>query len=428
MRRFIALIAFLIAAATAPALAQTADTPPPQTLLVGARILNQAGDGWIENNAVLVIGARLAAIGPAEKIKPKTKTTVIDLAGLSLVPGLIDLHTHLLLHPYDEASWNDQVLSESLGLRTARAVAQAKATLDAGFTTIRDLGTEGAGYADVGLRDAIQRHIIPGPRMFVATRAIVASGAYGPAGFDPRWTMPKGAQIADGVAEIRKVVRQQIAAGADWVKVYADYRRRPGDPSTPTFSQAELNALVDEAHAAGRPTSAHATTDEAIRRAVAAGIDTIEHGTFATDQTLRLMKDRGVVLCPTLAASEAMATYSGWTPGAPEPARIVEARQLMKRALRSGVTIACGSDAGVFSHGDNAREIELMVDYGMSPQAALASATSIAANTIGRKKELGSIATGFIADLIAVEGDPLTDPGALRNVRMVLKAGVRVAP
>src|SRR4029079_12580900 len=194
--------------------------------------------------------------------------------------------------------------------------------LEAGFTTVRDLGTEGAGFADVALRDAIARRMIPGPRMFVATRALVASGAYGPAGFDPRWEIPKGAQVVDGPDAVRRAAREQIAAGADWIKVYADYRRRPGGASTATFTQEEMAAAVDEARTAGLPTAALASTAEGMRRAVLAGVATIEHGTGSTDEVLTLMKQRGVVLCPTLAASEALVRYAGWKPGEPEPERL----------------------------------------------------------------------------------------------------------
>jgi len=392
-------------------------------VLTGARVLAPEGDRWLAGQAVVVEDGRVAAITPAESLGPAADTQVLDLNGLSLIPGLIDLHTHLLLHPYDETTWADQVLRESLGLRTARAVTHAEATLRAGFTTIRDLGTEGAGYADVGIRDAIDLGVIPGPRVLAATRAIVASGSYGPAGFDPRWAMPVGAQVADGVAGVRRAVREQIAAGADWIKVYADYRRGADARATPTFSQAELDALVDEANSAGRPVAAHASTDEGIRRAVLAGARTIEHGTGASDATLRLMAQRGVILCPTVAASEAVSKYAGWTPPEPEPARLRASKDLVRRALAAGVTIANGSDAGVFTHGDNAHEIELMVGSGMSPGGALAAATTIAADVLGMGDRLGRIAPGFEADLVAVEGDPLADPSALRRVRVVMKAG-----
>ena len=395
-------------------------------LLTGARVLDSDGEGWLEDQSVFVAGGRINLIGPEDRMRLADDVRFIDLEGLYLLPGLIDLHSHLLLHPYDETAWNDQVLRESLELRTVRGVAAAQATLRAGFTTLRDLGTEGAAYADVALRDAIEQGIVPGPRVLASTRAIVAVASYGPSGFDPRWKMPKGAQEANGVAGVRRAVREQVAAGADWIKVYADYRRRPGAPSTPTFSQEELDALVDEATDAGVPVSAHASTDEGIRRAVLAGAKTIEHGYSASREILELMRSRNVVLCPTLAASEAMAIYGGWKPGTPEPDRVRESREMFQRALEVGVTIATGSDVGVFSHGDNAREVELMVTYGMSAVDALRATTSVAAKVIERGDDLGRVAEGFVADLIAVRDDPLQDPAALRNPSFVMKEGVVV--
>ena len=392
-------------------------------LFTGAAVLDPAGERLLEDHAVLVRGGRIVAVAPLATIDAPSTARRVALDGLTLVPGLIDLHTHLLLRPYDEATWNDQVLKESLELRTIRATTAARATLEAGFTTIRELGTEGAAYADVALRDAIARNIVPGPRIFAATRALVATGCYGPSGFDPRWNVPKGAQTADGVDGVRRAVREQIAAGADWIKVYADYRRRPGDSATPTFSQSELNAIVDEARSAGLPVAAHAVTDEAISRAVRAGVATIEHGTNASDKVLSLMRERGVVMCPTLAASEAMARYSGWKPGEPEHPRIKASREMFARLRESGVTIACGSDAGVFAHGDNIRELELMVAYGLSATAALQSATTVAAAVLGEENDLGRIAEGFKADVIAVRGNPLKDPSVLRRPTVVVKAG-----
>ena len=422
LKSIVCVMAFVVTASWLPgAFAQS-------LLITGARVLAPTGDRLLEGRVVLMRDGRIVEIAPGATYDKPADASVIDASGLTLIPGLIDLHTHLLLHPYDEASWNDQVLRESLALRTARAVAQAKATLYAGFTTIRELGTEGAGFADVGLRDAIAQGIVPGPRILAATKAIVATGAYGPAGFDPRWTgtMPKGAQMADGVAGVRKAARQQIAAGADWVKVYADYRRRPGDPSTPTFSLDELKAIVDEATSAGLPVAAHASTNEAIRRAVLAGVKTIEHGYEASSDVLKLMRDHGVALCPTLAASEAVARYGGWTPDKPDDPRIAQAKALMQRALASGVIIANGSDAGVFSHGDNAHEIELLVDYGMTPAQALAAATSVAAGVLGESDSRGKVAAGYIADLVLLEGNPLEDIHALRNVQLVFKNGAVV--
>jgi len=385
-------------------------------VLEGARVLAPDGASWSERAVVVRDGRIASGTGPGAGAR-------VALTGMYVVPGLIDLHAHLLLQPYDETSWNDQVLKEQLELRTIRAVVAAERTLAAGFTTLRELGTEGAAYADVALRDAVELGLIPGPRILAATRALVATGCYGPSGFDPRWDLPKGAQVADGPVGVRVAVREQIAAGADWIKVYADYRRQPGGPSTPTYSLEELQAIVDEATSAGLPVAAHAVTNEAIRRAVTAGVRTIEHGYEASAETLALMKSRGVVLCPTLAASDAIARYSGWNGEEPLHPRVEASRAFFRRALDSGVTIACGSDVGVFAHGDNARELELMVAYGMSEQAALRSATSVAAEVIGLGAELGRVEDHFIADLLVLRADPLADISALREVVLVIQAG-----
>jgi imidazolonepropionase-like amidohydrolase len=398
---------------------------PAPLLLTGARVLDPTGDHLLDGQDVLIENGRIAAIGAAGTLQSPAGAQTINLAGLTLIPGLIEMHSHLLLHPYDETPWDDQVLKEPLELRTIRAVVAAKATLEAGFTTVRDLGTEGAGFADVSLRDAIAQGMIPGPRVFAATRAIVATGSYGPSGFDPRWEIPKGAQVVDGPVEMRKAVREQIAAGADWIKVYADYRRRPG-VTTPTFTQEEMAAAVDEARSAGLQVAAHAYTEEGIRRAVLAGVSTIEHGTNVTDELLALMKQKGVALIPTLAASEAVSRYAGWKPGEPEPARVKEARAMFARAMKSGVTIANGSDVGVFAHGKNARELELMVAYGMSPKEALRAATVTAATVLRKDKELGRIAPGYLADLVAVRGDPLADISVIERPDLVVRDG-RVA-
>ncbi len=395
---------------------------PRLLVLTGAKVLDPADGVVREGLQVVIADQRIVEVASAPKVD-ESQVVRMDLTGLTLLPGLIDLHSHLLLHPYNEAPWEDQVLRESLELRTVRAVAAARATLEAGFTTLRDLGTEGAGFADVALRDAIAKGIVPGPRVFATTRAIVATGCYGPSGFDPRWEVPKGAQEATGVDGVRRAVREQIAAGADWIKVYADYRRRNGQPPTPTFSQDELNAIVDEATSAGLPVAAHAFTDEAIRRAVLAGVATIEHGFNASDEVLGLMRERGVVLCPTLTAPESVARYGGWKPGMPDDPRIKEAKEMFARALRSGVTLACGSDVGVFAHGENTRELELMVAYGMSPLEALRAATTTAAKVLRREKDLGRVAQGYVADLIAVRGDTLADLVTVRKPVVVLKEG-----
>ena len=422
MRRIALLlggIALLVAG-----LAFAAPAPPP-LLLTGARVLDPAGERLLDSRDVLVENGRISAVGAAGTLQTPAGAQRIDLSGLTLIPGLIEMHSHLLLHPYDETPWDDQVLKEPLELRTIRAVVAAKATLEAGFTTVRDLGTEGAGYADVSLRDAIASGMVPGPRVLTSTRALVATGSYGPSGFDPRWDIPKGAQVVDGPVEMRKAVREQIAAGADWIKVYADYRRRPGI-TTPTFTQEEMAAAVDEARSAGLPVAAHAYTEEGIRRAILAGVKTIEHGTGVTDELLALMKQKGVALVPTLAASEAVSRYAGWKPGEPEPQRVRESREMFARALKSGVTIANGSDVGVFAHGKNARELELMVAYGMSPGQALRAATVTAAAVLRKDKDLGRIAPGYLADLVAVKGDPLAEISVIEAPVVVVKDG-RVA-
>jgi imidazolonepropionase-like amidohydrolase len=425
LKAFGAALSLLLLAAS---LAIAAPAPPPPLLLTGARVLDPAGDRLLDGRDVLIEGGRIAQIAAAGTIQaPNAKR--LDLSGLTLIPGLIELHSHLLLHPYDETPWDDQVLKESIELRTIRGVLAARATLEAGFTTVRDLGTEGAGFADVALRNAIASGLIPGPRVFTSTRALVATGSYGPSGFDPRWDIPKGAQVVDGPDAMRRAVREQIAAGADWIKVYADYRRQPGGPSTPTFSLEELKAAVDEARSAGLPVAAHANTEEGIRRAVLAGVATIEHGSGATAELLALMKQKGVALCPTLAASEAISRYAGWKPGEPEPARVRDSREMFARALKSGVIIANGSDVGVFAHGKNARELELMAAYGMSPKEALRAATATAAAVLRQDKELGRLAPGYLADLVAVRGNPLEDVAILEKPVLVVKGGqVAVSP
>jgi imidazolonepropionase-like amidohydrolase len=371
---------------------------------------------------VKVIDNRIVEVGPTSSIKYSSDATILKFDKCTIMPGMIEGHGHLFLRPYNEMDWNDQVLKESDVLRTVRATTHAFKTLKAGFTTFRDLGTEGAGYADVGLKQAIDQGIISGPRMIVAGRAIVATGSYGPNGYDTDSNLMLGAEPADGNDLIR-VVRDQIGKGAEIIKVYADYRWGLKSLPQPTFSIEELKLIVETAKSSGRPVVAHATTAEGMRRATLAGVETIEHGDGGTAEVFALMKQKGVALCPTVAAGHAVSQYKGWKPGTlPEPARVQLKKETFKLAIKSGVTICAGGDVGVFAHGDNARELEMMVDYGMNPLDVLRTVTSVNAK-IFHQDELGRITAGRLADIIVVRGDPSHQISNLRNIELVMKDG-----
>jgi imidazolonepropionase-like amidohydrolase len=389
-------------------------------VLKPARVFD--GETLHEAWAVRVRGDRIEAAGPLASIDT-AGAKAIELPGATLLPGLVEGHSHILLHPYNETPWNDQVAHEGLGLRVARAVNHLKATLMAGFTTVRDLGTEGAGYADVELKQAVNQGIVPGPRILASTRAIVATGSYAPKGFALEWRVPQGAEEADGVDSLIRVVRDQIGHGADWIKLYGDYRWGAGPGARPTFSLEEMKLAVETARSAGVPVSVHAGTPEGMRRAVLGGAETIEHGDDGTPEIFKLMVEHHVALCPTLAAGDAVAQYAGWKKGQQsEPRGIERKRVSFKAALDAGVTILSGSDVGVFAHGDNARELEMMVEYGMTPANALRSATSTAGRVL--HMEIGQVKVGMLADLIAVDGDPTKEIAVLRKVKFVMKGGV----
>jgi imidazolonepropionase-like amidohydrolase len=423
MRTVICFVAFacLAVSSTQAQLTLPARQPDTATVFQPDRVFD--GETMHADWTVIIRNDRIEAVGPA--LAPPPGSERIALPGMTLLPGLIEGHSHLLLHPYDETPWNDQVLREPLAYRVARAVNHARATLMAGVTTVRDLGAEGAGYADVGLKRAIDEGVIPGPRMLVAGPAMVALGTYAPRGFAPEWSMPQGAEEASGLDGVMRVARDQMARGADFIKVYADYRYGPNGEAAPTFTLEELQRIVEVASSSGRPVVAHASTPEGMRRAIEAGVETIEHGDGGTAEIWKLMVARKVGFCPTLAAGDAITQYGGWKKGVdPEPARITAKRASFKAALDAGVTICFGGDVGVYAHGDNVRELELMVAYGMRPLDALRSATSVNARLFHLDARVGVVRGGRLADLVAVEGDPSADISALRQVTLVMKGGI----
>ena len=396
------------------------NTDDTLTILKPARVFDGDAmhDGWI----VRVKGERIDYAGP-DPGGPPAGAKVIDLPGTTLTPGLVEGHSHILLHAYSEASWESQVSKEGLALRVARATNHLRATLQGGYTTVRDLGTEGAGYADVELRDAVKQGIIAGPRILAATRAIVATGSYQPR-FIPEWNVPQGAEEADGIDSLTRVVRDQIGRGADWIKLYGDYRWGPLPGSHPTFTADEMKRAVEVAESAGVPVAVHTSTPEGMRRAAMANVATIEHGNEGTPEIFKLMVEHHVAWCPTLTAGA-----GPWPPAEPDSPANQRRRAVFKAGLDAGVTIIAGSDVGTFPHGEEGRELEAMVAYGMPAVATMKSATSTAAKVLRMENQIGQVKAGLFADLVAFDGDPTKDIAAVRRVKFVMKNGkVYVGP
>jgi len=389
------------------------------------------GNGEARRNQVIVVrGNRIEAAGDATVVKSPAGAAVLDLSRATVLPGLIDSHTHLFLQGEDpkEGGYDAQLLMHGLAYRAARATVSARRALEQGFTTIRDVETEGAGYGDVGIKQAIERGHIPGPRMFVVTRAISTSGGYPLEGYAPEVVVPKGAQIVDGPVEARKAAREQLDHGADWIKVYMTHRSWLGSDgrlvSQPTLTLEEIKAVVDETHGWGKKVACHAYGGEGLHRALDGGCDSIEHGLDLDDAAISQMVRQGTWYCPTLAVY-----YDSWgpadTPGGQRDRKRAEVHgPSFQKARKAGVKIVFGTDVGGFSWSEPiAQEFPRMVEFGMSPQDAIRSATTSAAEMLGQSGQIGVIAPGAYADIVAVVGDPLADISVLKGIAFVMKDG-----
>jgi imidazolonepropionase-like amidohydrolase len=418
-----ALVALVLVSSAAWASAQEA-------VVIRAGVLLD-GKGESRRNQVIVVrGTRIEASGDAATAKVPAGATIVDLSRATVLPGLIDSHTHIFLQGEDpkEGGYDVQLLMHGLAYRAARATVSARRALEQGFTTIRDLETEGAGYGDVGIKQAIERGHIPGPRMFVVTRAISTSGGYPLEGYAPEVVVPKGAQIVDGPVEARKAAREQLANGADWIKVYMTHRSWVGKDgrlvSQPTLTLEEIKAVVDETHGWGKKVACHAYGGEGLHRALDGGCDSIEHGLDLDDAAIAQMVRQGTWYCPTLAVY-----YDGWAPadtpeGQTDRKRAEVHGPSFQKAMKAGVKIVFGTDIGGLSWSEPiAQEFPRMVELGMSPRDAIRAATTSAAEMLGMTGQIGVIAPGAYADIVAVAGDPLADVSVLKQIAFVMKDG-----
>src|SRR6266576_5546567 len=428
MRYMLAAISTI--ALVAASLAQAPAAPAVIVIRAGTLIDGKSGEPR-HDQVIIIRGDRIESVSDASSTKPPTGAPIIDLSKATVLPGLIDSHTHIFLQGEDPAQggYDDNILKQGIALRAARATVSVRRALEQGFTTLRDVETEGAGYGDVEIKQAIEAGYVPGPRLFVSTRAISTTGGYPLEGYAPELDMPKGAQLIDGPVEARKAAREQLDHGADWIKVYMTHRSWVGKngelASQPTLTVEELRAIVEETHGWGKKVACHAYSGEGMQRALDGGCDSIEHGLALTDAQIAQMIKQGTWLVPTLSVYYYDHDPADTATGKRDRKRVAVHGVSFQKALRAGVRIAFGTDVGGFVWSDPiAQEFAREVEFGMTPMQAIQSATSRAAELLGKRAELGVVAPGAYADLIAVAGDPLEDVNVLKNVGFVMKDGV----
>ncbi len=432
MRR-LGTIGLVLSAFTLPLAGQTGSAPaaaPAVRVIRAGTLIDGVSAAPAHDRAVVIRGNRIESVAAWSPSAVPAGAAVIDLTDQTVLPGMIDAHTHVFLQGEvpAEGGYDAEILKQGIALRAARATVSARRALEQGFTTIRDVETEGAGYGDVGIKQAIERGYIPGPRMFVATRAISTTGGYPLEGYAPELDMPKGAQLVDGPVEARKAAREQLSHGADWIKVYMTHRSWIGEHgelvSQPTLTVEELKAVVDETHGWGRKVACHAYGGIGLHRALDGGCDSIEHGLDLDDAAVSQMVRQGTWYCPTMTAYELEWAPAGTADGDLDRKRAEVHGPSLRRAVRAGVKIVFGTDVGGFPWTEPiAQEFPKMVEFGMTPMAAIQAATSRAAEMLGMSGRLGVIAPGAYADVVAVHADPLQDPKVLESVTFVMKDG-----